>query len=100
MHDGRGGGARSSGARRRDPLLAVVTAIIIAVEFAVVGLLPPMARDLGVSLAQAGGLVSAFAFAAAFLGPILTLAAARFEPRPTPAAYWSTRDWTSAASAA
>lgn len=68
------------------PLLAVVTAIIVAVEFAVVGLLPPMARDLGVSLAQAGGLISAFAFAAAFLGPILTLVAARFEPRPTLAA--------------
>lgn len=50
-------------------------------EFVVAGLLAPMSRDLGISLAQAGGLVSAFAFAAAVAGPPLTLAAARFEPR-------------------
>jgi predicted MFS family arabinose efflux permease len=68
------------------PLLAVVTAVVVAVEFAVVGLLPAMARDLGVTLAQAGGLISAFAFAAAVLGPFLTLAVARFEPRPALAA--------------
>lgn len=65
------------------PLLAVATAVVVAVEFAVVGLLPEMARDLDISLAQAGGLISAFAFAAALLGPTLTLAVSRIEPRLT-----------------
>lgn len=63
------------------PLLAAVTAIVVAIEFVVVGLLPSMAHDLGIGLAGAGGLVSAFAFSAALLGPPLTLAAARVEPR-------------------
>lgn len=72
--------------RRTVPLLALVTAIVVAIEFVVVGLLPSMARDLRISLAAAGGLVSAFALSAALLGPLLTLAATRLQPRRSLAA--------------
>ena len=72
--------------RRTVPLLALVTAIVVAIEFVVVGLLPSMARDLGISLAAAGRLVSAFALSAALLGPLLTLAATRIQPRRSLAA--------------
>jgi len=62
-------------------LMAVATAVIVATEFIVVGLLPVLARDLNVSVAEAGRLVGAFALAAAILGPPLTLATASQPPR-------------------
>lgn len=68
--------------RRAIALLAPSTAVVVAVEFAVAGLLPAMARDLGVSWAEAGRLVGGFALAAAVLGPPLTMAASRTDPRP------------------
>ncbi len=61
--------------------LAYATAVVVATEFIVVGLLPRMANDLRISLAWAGGFVSWFALASAIAGPVLTLAAARFPPR-------------------
>jgi MFS transporter, DHA1 family, inner membrane transport protein len=39
-------------------LLAFGTAVVVTTEFIVVGLLPAMARDLGISLAEAGWFVS------------------------------------------
>ena len=54
-------------------LVAGATAVIVATEFIVVGLLPVLARDLGRSLAETAWLVSAFALSAAIFGPPLTL---------------------------
>jgi MFS transporter, DHA1 family, inner membrane transport protein len=62
-------------------MLAYATAVIVATEFIVVGLLPMMARDLDVSLAQAGWFVTWFALSSAILGPIITIAVNRIEPR-------------------
>ena len=62
-------------------LMAVATAVVVATEFIVVGLLPVLARDLEVSVADAGHLVGVFALAAAILGPPLTLAATAQPPR-------------------
>lgn len=67
--------------RRAIVLLAMATAVVVAIEFIVVGLLPVMARDLGHSVAETGLFVSAFALSAAVLGPPLTLAASRQPPR-------------------
>lgn len=62
-------------------LLAAATAVAVATEFIVVGVLPVLARDLALSLAQTGHLSGAFALAAAVLGPPLTLATASQPPR-------------------
>lgn len=62
-------------------LLVFATAVVVAVEFIVVGLLPVLARDLGTSLAKTGWIVGAFAGSAAILGPPLTLAATSLPPR-------------------
>jgi MFS transporter, DHA1 family, inner membrane transport protein len=61
-------------------LLACATGVIVATEFIVVGLLPVMARDLDVSLAEAGSFVTWFALSSAILGPILTIVVSRIEP--------------------
>lgn len=77
------GSAEASRALRRAvPLLAAGNLVVVLSEFAVVGLLPALARDLDVPLAEAGALVTAFALASALLGPPLTLAAAALPPRP------------------
>lgn len=55
--------------------------MVVASEFIVVGLLPLLARDLGLSLGQAGLLTGIFALAAALLGPPLSLAFAGQPPR-------------------
>jgi DHA1 family inner membrane transport protein len=62
-------------------MLAFATAVIVATEFIVVGLLPMIARDLDVSLAETGLFVTWFALSSAILGPILTIVAGRLEPR-------------------
>ncbi len=62
-------------------LLAFATFVIVTTEFIVVGLLPAMARDLAVSLDQAGRTVTWFALAAAIGGPPMTMLAARSEPK-------------------
>ncbi|RFA38901.1 MFS transporter [Alkalilimnicola ehrlichii] len=64
-------------------VLAVATGIIVTIEFIVIGLMPVLAGELGVSLSKAGGLVSAFALSAAIAGPVATLLLARLEPRLT-----------------
>jgi MFS transporter, DHA1 family, inner membrane transport protein len=62
-------------------LLTVATTMVVATEFIVAGLLPVLARDLQIGLAEAGDFVVAFAFSAAVIGPLLTLAATRAAPR-------------------
>jgi MFS transporter, DHA1 family, inner membrane transport protein len=59
----------------------MASAVVVATEFIVVGLLPVLAHDLSVSIAQAGRLVSAFAISAAVLGPLLTLMATSQPPQ-------------------
>jgi MFS transporter, DHA1 family, inner membrane transport protein len=61
-------------------MLAFATAVVVTTEFIVVGLLPEMARDLDISLAEAGGFVSWFALSSAILGPLLTIVASRMAP--------------------
>jgi len=62
-------------------LAAFGMAVIVTSEFIVVGLLPAMARDVGVSLERAGRFVSGFALASALAGPPLTLLLGRFDTR-------------------
>lgn len=62
-------------------LLAFTIFVIVTTEFVVVGLLPAMAKDLNLSLAEAGWFVTWFALAAALLGPPLTMLAGRCDPR-------------------
>lgn len=50
-------------------------------EFVIAGILPRVAKSLAVSDGQAGGLITAYALAIVFGGPILTLWLARFEKR-------------------
>ena len=53
-------------------ILAVAAFVIVTTEFLIVGLLPPVARDLRVSTAVAGQLVTLFAFTVMLFGPLLT----------------------------
>lgn len=60
-------------------LLSAAGFTILTTEFVIVGLLPPMARDLRVTIPQAGQLVSLFAFTVALVGPPLTAWVARYD---------------------
>jgi DHA1 family inner membrane transport protein len=51
-------------------------------EFVVTGLLPAIAADLGISIPDAGFLVTGYALSVAVLGPALALVAARFPRKP------------------
>jgi len=62
-------------------MLGAANAVVVTIEFIVIGLLPLMARDLGISIPEAGGFVAWFALSAAVVGPVLTMAVSRFEPR-------------------
>lgn len=57
--------------------LAVATFAIGTSEFVIMGLLPDLSADLGVSIPAAGLLVSAYALTVTFGGPIVTLLAGR-----------------------
>ncbi|RYD25103.1 MAG: MFS transporter, partial [Verrucomicrobiaceae bacterium] len=60
-------------------LLSAAGFTVLTTEFVIVGLLPAMARDLHVSVPQAGLLVTAFAVTVAVAGPGLTAWMMRFE---------------------
>ncbi len=60
-------------------LLAAAGFTVLTTEFLIVGLLPGIARDLQVSVPQAGLLVTLFAFTVACFGPFLTAWCARLE---------------------
>ncbi|ONG49500.1 MFS transporter [Pseudoroseomonas deserti] len=53
-------------------LLAISAFVIVTTEFVIVGMLPSLARDIGVSVATAGWLVTLFAFTVMLFGPVLT----------------------------
>src|ERR1017187_3707882 len=65
------------------PLLALAIAAfgIGTTEFVIMGLLPNVARDLSVSIPQAGLLVSGYALGVVVGAPILAVATARLERR-------------------
>jgi len=60
-------------------LLAISAFVIVTTEFIIVGLLPSLARDLGVSVATAGWLVTLFAFTVMLFGPLLTGLVSHFD---------------------
>ncbi|AZZ77211.1 MULTISPECIES: MFS transporter [Pseudomonas] len=62
-------------------LLSAAGFTVLTTEFVIVGLLPAIARDLAVTIPQAGLLVTLFAFTVAMFGPFLTAYFARFERR-------------------
>ncbi|HCE8344068.1 TPA: MFS transporter [Pseudomonas aeruginosa] len=53
-------------------ILAVAAFVIVTTEYLIVGLLPALARDLGISISAAGQLVTLFAFTVMLFGPVLT----------------------------
>lgn len=53
-------------------ILAVAAFVIVTTEFLIVGLLPALARDLDISVASAGQLVTLFAVVVMVCGPFLT----------------------------
>lgn len=55
-------------------ILAFSAFLIVTTEFLIVGLLPNLARDLGISISVAGQLVTLFAFTVMVFGPPLTAA--------------------------
>ena len=61
------------------PLLALAVAAfgIGTTEFIIMGILPDVARDLSVTVPQAGYLVSAYAYGVAFGAPLVAIATAR-----------------------
>jgi DHA1 family inner membrane transport protein len=62
-------------------LLAIAAFVIVTTEFVIVGLLPAIARDLGLSIPAAGQLVTLFAFTVMLFGPILTASLSHIERR-------------------
>ena len=72
---------RAEGPARPVVLVAFATAVVVATEFVVIGLVPAMSRGLEISLLEAGHLVSVFALGSAVLGPLLTIPAVRWQPR-------------------
>jgi predicted MFS family arabinose efflux permease len=60
-------------------LLSAAGFTVLTTEFVIVGLLPAIARDLQISVSQAGLLVTLFAFTVAAFGPFLTAYFSRFE---------------------
>ncbi len=60
-------------------LLSAAGFTILTTEFVIIGLLPPLARDLRVSVSQAGLLVTLFAMTVGVVGPLLTARLAHYE---------------------
>ncbi|MEN5301276.1 MFS transporter [Pseudomonas sp. TWI628] len=60
-------------------ILAFSAFLIVTTEFLIVGLLPALARDLNISIAVAGQLVTLFAFTVMIFGPPLTAALSHLE---------------------
>jgi len=54
-------------------ILATAAFVIVTTEYLIVGLLPALARDLHISIALAGQLVTLFAFTVMLFGPVLTV---------------------------
>src|SRR5260370_9632057 len=63
--------------------LALATFAIGTTEFVIMGILPDVARDLGVSIPSAGLLVTAYALGVAVGAPLLAALTARWPPKAT-----------------
>jgi predicted MFS family arabinose efflux permease len=63
-------------------ILAVAAFIIVTTEYLIVGLLPALARDLGISISAAGQLVTLFAFTVMLFGPVLTALLSHLARKP------------------
>src|SRR3981189_2888453 len=74
---------KSPASTSRLPLLALALASfgIGTTEFVIMGLLPDVARDLSVTIPQAGLLVTGYALSVAFGSPFLAIATARMNRR-------------------
>lgn len=53
-------------------ILALSGFVLVTTEFLIIGLIPPLSRNLGISTTEAGWLVSLFAFTVMICGPFLT----------------------------
>lgn len=62
-------------------LFAFISFVVVTAEFMVIGLIPNIAKDLQITLQQAGTLVTWFALSAALLGPVVTLLSGRVNSR-------------------
>jgi len=71
--------ARAEGRTTSIVILATAAFILVTTEFLIVGLLPAMARELSISISQAGLLVTLFAFTVMTFGPLLTAWVAHIE---------------------
>ncbi|WP_426140663.1 MFS transporter [Pseudomonas sp. DWP3-1-2] len=65
-------GEKSTSSGLSIAILALAGFVIVTTEFLIIGLLPSMARDLGISISEAGLLVTLFAFTVMLFGPPLT----------------------------
>jgi predicted MFS family arabinose efflux permease len=65
----------------RVPILTLAAAgfAVVTTEFVIIGILPQLANDLNISIAQAGLLATIFAFTVAIAAPILTALVANVE---------------------
>jgi predicted MFS family arabinose efflux permease len=70
---------KNSGSAISVLLLAISAFVIVTTEFIIVGLLPGLARDLGISVSVAGQLVTLFAFTVMIAGPFLTAFVSHFD---------------------
>lgn len=57
--------------------MAIAAFVIVTTEFLIVGQLPALSRDLGISISSAGQLVTLFAFTVMLFGPFMTARLAR-----------------------
>lgn len=63
-------------------ILAVAAFVLLTTEFLILGLLPPLARDLGISISVAGQLVTVFAVVVVLTGPPLAALASHWPRKP------------------
>jgi predicted MFS family arabinose efflux permease len=71
--------SRSGNAALSIAILAFSAFLIVTTEFLIVGLIPALSRDLNISVAAAGQLVTLFAFTVMIFGPPLTAALSHFD---------------------
>lgn len=62
-------------------VLSLAAFVIVTTEFIIVGLIPALSKDLGISISMAGQLVTIFAFTIALAGPFMTACLSRYERR-------------------
>jgi DHA1 family inner membrane transport protein len=77
------GSAAAKGSALPIAMLALAGFVIVTTEFLIIGLLPAMARDLGISISDAGLLVTLFAFTVMLFGPPLTAMLSHLDRKKT-----------------